>query len=381
MGYGLGKNSPVVLSLGKSNFEALIERHGQFVRWRVSRKCACVNDMSNQPDVRCPKCGGSGERYDFQECYEDSMRLGSRGDMVELPSEHIDCDILRVVDYEGREYEHSKMGQYVELFNEQKSLSTGEMVDVIFRESIIKIIEETTLIPVGNGFYRVPGVQSDRSKIEGVNYTAAGDIVDIGGGVFDAHGNEVDIREYRRDTVLLKDSGAVQSLTAFGVKYLKPFKFIVLSQNLNEEDTRLVSAHSGDAVCVFPYAFNVSEGDVMTVLSGTQTRKIVQKCRGESCDDTIPEFFVDRISCLETGDREYIEGQDFIIVGTNKIHWICENPPGEGTNIAIVYQYFPTYRVVKNVPMLRTGEDQQIPRKVILRLFSGFSESRGVNRQ
>jgi hypothetical protein len=64
----------------------------------LGRWCACINDLSNQPDVRCPKCGGSGERYDFQEFYEDSIRLGSRGDMVELPSEHIDCDILRVVD-------------------------------------------------------------------------------------------------------------------------------------------------------------------------------------------------------------------------------------------------------------------------------------------
>jgi hypothetical protein len=307
--------------------------------------------------------------------------LSSHGDMIELPLEYIDCEILKVVDYEGREYEHSKMGQYVELFNAQKKLSTGEMVDVVFRESIVKTIEEVQLSLIGNGFYRIPGVQADKSKIEGVNYTAAGDVVDIEIGVFDAHGHEIDICEYRRDTVRLKDADAALPLTAFGVKYIKPFKFFVLSQNLSEEDARLVSAHSGDAVCSFPYAFNSSEGDVITVLSGTQTRKIVQKCRGNSHDDTIPEFFVDRVSRLETNDREYAEGRDFIIVGANKIHWICENPPDEGVNIALVYQYFPTYRVAENIPMLRTSEDQRIPRKVVLKLFSGFSESRGVNRQ
>jgi hypothetical protein len=213
-----------------------------------------------------------------------------------------------------------------------------------------------------------------------VNYTAAGDIVDIAGGVFDAQGNEVDIREYRRDTVRLKDVDAALPLTAFGVKYIKPFKFFVLAQNLNEEDARLVSVYSGDAVCSFPYAFNVSEGDVITVLSGTQTRKIVQKCRGNSYDDTIPEFFVDTVSHLETNDREYAEGRDFIVVGANKIHWICESPPDTGVNIALVYQYFPTYRVAENIPMLRTSEDQRIPRKVVLKLFSAFGEAKKVNQ-
>ena len=32
MGQGLGKNTPVVLSLGKGNYEALIALHGQWVR-------------------------------------------------------------------------------------------------------------------------------------------------------------------------------------------------------------------------------------------------------------------------------------------------------------------------------------------------------------
>lgn len=381
MSFGLGKQSPIVLSLNKANYEALIDRHGQLVRWRSSRKCVCVNDVNNQPDVHCPKCGGSGERYDFQEFFEDSLSLPYRGGILELPSEHINSEIVRVLDYKGRGYKYNKIEQYVELFNEQNSLSNGEMLDVVFRESIVKTVGESVLEYIGGGFYRVPGLQSERSKIEGVNYTAAGDITDISGGVFDAQGNEVDICEFRRDAVLLKDSGAARPLRAFGVEYIKPFKVIILSQDLNEEDSRLVSAHGGDAVCVFPYAFNISEGDVITALSGTHTRKIVQKCPGQGRDAVLPEFFVDRVSRLETNDREYIEGKDFIIIGANKIHWLCGNPPGAGANMSIVFHYFPTYRAAKNIPMLRTSEDQRIPRKVVLKLFSGFSESRGVNRQ
>jgi hypothetical protein len=83
---------------------------------------------------------------------------------------------------------------------------------------------------------------------------------------------------------------------------------------------------------------------------------------------------------LETQAGEYREGVDFILVGTNRIHWIGEKRPEIGAVMSISYQYRPTYRVAKNIPQLRTSEDQHIPRKVILKLFAAFQESRGVNQ-
>ena len=64
MAFGLGKDSPVVLSLGKANYEAMILRHGQWVRWRVAKKCPCIKE--NSADPQCPKCGGIGDIYDYQ---------------------------------------------------------------------------------------------------------------------------------------------------------------------------------------------------------------------------------------------------------------------------------------------------------------------------
>lgn len=52
MGVGLGKNSAVVLSLGKENYEALIERHGQWIRWRVATKCSCVDFHRGREGLR-----------------------------------------------------------------------------------------------------------------------------------------------------------------------------------------------------------------------------------------------------------------------------------------------------------------------------------------
>jgi hypothetical protein len=380
MGWGLGKNSPIVLSLGKGNYEAMLDRHGQNVRWMVSRKCTCqASPLSNNADPDCPLCGGSGERYDFQREYIDSIRLRSHGGYVELPDDNEDCEVIQVFDAMGRSYATEKTGTYVKLSNPVRDINNGEVVEVVFKQSIIRRIEEVQLQSIGNGFYRIPGVQSDRSNIEGVTYTAPGDIITIDT-ILDSQGKGIAIGEYRCDMVLIDDKEEVMlPITAFGVRYIKPFKFFVLSQDLTEEDKKIIDAHEGSALLTFPYKYNVSENDVITVLSGTQTKKIALKRRYEAKDDRIQEFFVHSIPYLATSLREYQEGIDFIMVGTNKIHWICEDPPEANTTMSITYQYFPTYRVFMSIPTLRTSEDQRIPRKVVLKLLSGFNESRKIN--
>jgi hypothetical protein len=153
----------------------------------------------------------------------------------------------------------------------------------------------------------------------------------------------------------------------------------VLSQNLSKEDQALVNAHNGDAVCTYPYMYNVSENDVLTVLSGTMTHKIVFEKRGDNLDDTITEFFVAKVDSIETKTGKFTEGEDFILIGTNKIHWIG-NQPEAGEMMSVTYRYQPTYRVAKDIPMLRTSEDQRIPRKVPLKLYAAVGEAKRVNQ-
>jgi hypothetical protein len=297
---------------------------------------------------------------------------------AELPDENENCEVLKVFDAMGIEYAADQTGKYIRLFSPLRELNNGEIVEVVFKQTIVSRIDEIQLEYIGNGFYRVPGIQSDISNIEGVTYTAPGDILDIDA-VFDSHGKEIDIIDFRCDTVRLNDTDAIPPITVFGVQYIKPFKFFVLSQNLDEEDTKIIDTHKGDAISTFPYKFDVAEGDVITVLSGTQTKKIALKHADDTKDDTIQEFFVQSVTYLSTDTREYTEGKDFVLVGQNKIHWIGEDPPALNAMMSITYRYFPTYRVFKNIPMLRTSENQQIPRKVVLKLFSAYSEKRAVN--
>jgi hypothetical protein len=178
--------------------------------------------------------------------------------------------------------------------------------------------------------------------------------------------------------MIFTDSTA-ETITAASVDYIMPVKFIVLSQNLSKEDLALVNAHNGDAVCTYPYMYNLSENDVLTVLSGTMIHKTVMEKQGDNLDDTIPEFFVAKIDSIETKGAAFAEGADFVLTGTNKLHW-TGNQPEAGAAMSITYRYHPTYRVAKDIPMLRTSEDQRIPRKVPLKLFAAFGEAKKVNQ-
>jgi len=379
MGYGLGRNSPVVLSLGKSNYEAMLDRHGQNVRWMIAKKCTCVLE-TGRVNPKCKKCNASGEIYDFQKEIIDTIRIRVIHGVAELPEENIGCEIIRAYDNLGVNYNPIQMGQYVEFENPKRMLSNGETIDLVIKQATTTEIEEAILERIGNGFYRVPNALANRSTLEGVDYRAPGDITDIGS-VLDNDGKEIDIFEFRNDTVRLDDKDVSFPIKAFGIKFLKPYRFFVLSQNLNDEDEALLKLHQGDAVSTFHYKYKVSEGDVITVLSGANTRKAVIKRRPSGYDDILPDYFVSGVSYIANSDREFIEGKDFIIVGANKIHWICDFQPAEGDNLSVTYEYYPTYRVHKSIAQLRTSEDQRIPRKAVLKLFSAFQESRGVNRQ
>lgn len=123
----------------------------------------------------------------------------------------------------------------------------------------------------------------------------------------------------------------------------------------------------------------------MTVLTGSYTKKEVNP-RSNYETDTLDVYFVyDIISCtgIINGEIvEYKEGVDFIIVGTNKIKWLdTDICPEVGDAYSITYHALPTYKVVKEIPQIRTSENQRFPKKAVVKLLSTYSENVGVNVQ
>jgi hypothetical protein len=378
-GFGLGKNSPIVLSQSRGNLESLIQRHGQYVRWRSVKKCTCVTP-ENDPSIHCEKCGGSGEIYDYQKFYNDTLRLSVRDNILELPAENAACEVLKIYDAYGNEFQSVKLGGFVEITGGPRQLNRNEIVELLICDTAVKHLENAVLERIGNGYYRVPGVETPPSKLEGVYYRAEGDVI-AADRVENSAGEAVEITGCRQNMIQVDPAiPQEETLTAYGIGYILPFKFVVLSQNLNKDDLLQLQLTKGEAVCTYPYMFNVSFGDVITILSGTMPGKTLLSHISDDTDDVIFEYFVAGIDKLETQAGEYREGVDFILVGTNRIHWISENRPEIGAFMSVSYQYRPTYRVAKNIPQLRTSEDQRLPRKVILQSFAAFQESRRLNQ-
>ena len=164
------------------------------------------------------------------------------------------------------------------------------------------------------------------------------------------------------------------------MQYIPPFTFVILNQNLSKSDAQVMQDNNGDAVLTFPYTFDVSADDVITVLSGTYTQKSIVPKKDDEYD-VIPAYFVDEIVKCSGRDRDYIEGIDFILCGTNYLKWLCNDPPEDGEGYAITYKVYPTYKVVKAIPQIRTSENQRMPKKAVIKLYDTYGEARGLNRK
>lgn len=396
MGQGLGRNSPVQLTLGKDNYCALIERHGQWIRWRTAAKCSCVKMPSMQPDIHCPICGGEGVIYSFQKdqiVFESVLQMNDSG-ILEVGEDKRDCELERVYDFDGNSYENAeKLGNYIYL-NAEKIKNKGTYFTSVMKKKTVQSIEKAVCTKGDDGFYKVSGLKSGKPNIDGVYYTASGDIISIGK-LTDSDGNEYKAEEFRLDTFFAKrteeteesENELPETLTAENVEYVPPFIFALLNQNLSKADMQAMVDVQGDAVVTYPYECDVANDDVLTVLAGTYTNKEVN-ARTAFETDTLGVYFVyDIVSCtgIVNGEVfEYKQGRDFILVGTNKIKWLEETAvayPEVGEGYSITYHVLPTYKVVKQIPQIRTSENQRFPKKAVVKLFTTYSENTGVNRQ
>lgn len=394
MGQGLGKESPIQLTLGKENYEALIERHGQWVRWRVASKCPCVKPSTQQPDIHCKKCGGLGITYGYQDkaVISQTVMVKDTSGILELSEEYKDCPLIKCYDNSGVAYEKATKTDNYLMLNTEILPNKGVYVTAVMTQKILKTLENTTCKAIGNGYYRVEGLRSSKTSTEGLYHTVPGDIENIGD-VYDDEGNIFNVSEIRQDCIYIdvlettdKESGESitivppDTLNVKSVDYLPPFTFVILNQNINKADAQTMQEVNGDAVMSFPYAYDVASDDVITVLSGTYTnKKVVIKKDAEY--DVIPDYFVDEVVTCIGLERNYVQGTDFILCGTNYLKWICADCPEDGEAYTITYKVFPTYKVVKNIPQIRTSENQRMPKKAIIKLYDTYGESRGLNKK
>lgn len=393
MGVGLGKNSPVILSFTRENYEALIDRHGQWIRWRVASKCACVNAHTYQPDIHCKKCGGRGYTYSYQkkQIIQTVIMAREHNHHLILDDEYINDELIKVYDRNGIELKAEKFDSYIHVDN---ILTKGVYYNIVLQRDNENILDEGVLIKDTGGYFILPELAVSKSNIDGIYYNAPCDIVECGK-IIDAEENEFEVAEFRLNKILLKEKWSepeeegeepellvpIEPIRIQNVKYIKPFIFALLNQNLSKGDQQVMVDAQGDAVCSYPYNCDVSEQDVLTVLAGTVTKKEII-ARTADKQDKLPSFFVESIvSVIGSDGIEYTEGEDFVLIGTNAIKWLIEDGPDEGEGYSVTYKTYPSYTVVKDIPQLRSSENQRFPKKAVVKYMASYSEQKKVNRQ
>lgn len=398
MSFGLSKGSPVQLSLGKDNYEALIDRHGQWLRWRISSKCSCVKGITMQPDIHCPYCSGRGYTYTHlkdQIIYITVMLFNDKG-ILELENklQIKQAELLEIYDQKGNKYPTAKKNCNFIYLNTENIPEKGTYFTVVLRKKLVQVLESAAAETNHLGYYTIKELTNSRTNIEGIYYQAPSDIISIGK-ITDGAGIEYKATEFRLnqfrieptvDTETHEEIPITEPVTVEKVEYIQPFIFVLLSQNLSKADARAVEEVNGDAVCSFPYECDVSNDDILTVLAGTYTQKDVIVRSSYKTDTIGADFVYDIVSVrgiIDGEEVEYIQGIDFILVGTNKIKWLdeSEKQPEVGEGYSVTYHIMPTYRVVKQIPQVRTSENQRLPKKVVVKLFAAYADKAGVNVQ
>jgi hypothetical protein len=85
-------------------------------------------------------------------------------------------------------------------------------------------------------------------------------------------------------------------------------------------------------------------------------------------------YFVARLLRIEGATSEY---RDFVLHDRNRIRWGADRPE-KGEKLYVHYEYYPTYRVVREMPNLRSSENQVFPRRAAVKLLSGYQAREGL---
>jgi len=377
---GLGKNSPVHLSLGKDNYEALIERHGQWVRWLQAIRCSCTL-KNGRPDIQCRLCGGEGWQYRFQKTIEETLSLVVMdGIVVELPTSYSGATVLEAHDFKGGLFkEAGRYGRFVRLAG-ARTPAKGERFDLTIMKPLVKKLDRAIATYLGNGCFSLDGLSIVGAAGVASDKETNADIVSIGSLKNETQAIEYAVSTTRRNLAFATVAAAPAAgdvLAATDVEYIEPAFFVVTGQQYRESDARFLEMAQGDASMSFPESYKVGEGDIVTLLAATQVGKRIIS-RGGGDIDALPEFYIGSIPAIESGSAIYLPNVDYMLWGANKIRWLGSNRPAAGAAYFVFYEFNPTYRVVKEFPNVRSGENQNLPRRVALKLLSTYAERKAI---
>lgn len=355
MAQGLGENTPIILQLSRENFNALISRHGQYVRWLSSQKCSCVK-KNRHVNAACSICHGSGYIYgretDSENIIESKVAIDG---VVSIPD---NAGIIWVRDASGNEL---TVVEYCGNYASVPGTVKGQTVFVNYIESLLKT-GTGTAVYIGNKTFRVDLPIKTKTGV------VQGDLnsVSIETGTVD---------DIFRNTFTIEEDAITTDLPV-SYSYIEPNLFAILSQTQNRMERQWLVDMGGDASMTFPQRWKVSEGDIIIALNSTSIKKDVIVASGSETDRLLDLYIssVSKCTTIRSDElHEFVYGTDFVLFKDNLIKWISLNRPIEGEYLSMVYEFNVSYKVNSENPSPRTSENNVFARKVALKAYTGRS--------
>lgn len=358
MGFGLGENTPINIRLERENFNALIGRHGQQIRWLTAEKCPCIGE-NQKPVESCTVCKGKGITYQQQTTSERVKTLTAPIDGI------INQDnVIFVRDFAGNEYDITDVDCVTYVTGVKKG-----------RQYQVKYTEDVTQTGSGIATYIADKLYRIDLPTPVVFGTVQGDLLTV---TADNSGTPLTVTNLFRNCFEIDESLASNIEVTVSYTYVNPFVFGLIHNNFSKTDRKWLTDIGGDGLMIFPQRWNVHGNDIIIALNATETKKEILRNNGDI--DSLPSFYISDLksaySIRANAEYRFTPGTDYVQYKGNQIKWI-NNQPNQAEQLSHTYLYNAVYRVMTDLPSPRTSEDNRFPRKVALKLYTDYNTREG----
>jgi len=345
--------------LTRDEYNQLILNHGQYCMWKSSTVCPCTESDRGTPNPNCDLCGGRGRRYydrtEFQ-IIREKVTVENNEGRVFYPNiksvDHVYTDGLSVVDFHGDQI----------IFDQIIDKSESVYVDYTYTIERSQCSVEGTY--KGHGIIEVPGYTFRSTRGVEISYEiiSATNFDEPCATFVDAYKNYVVI-----DPLLVVNELAEGDPVTMDITYIKPhlFHFAGMTQKMRYEDPYVME--DGEISLTVPDHIHVAEGDLFTMVGTAQPFSLIREFDNEAVH--LSHYDLQRILRIEDEKGTiYVDGTDYVQLGRDRVKLL--NSCLLVGKYAIKYLYRDMFAALPNMPQVRRGENQTLPRKVMLKTYN-----------
>jgi hypothetical protein len=367
--------------LTPQKYESTLKNHSQYIRWRRSQLCYCIDPVIKQPDVNCADCKGRGRIYSYQ----SSIRVQGEESVHNLETVRVKNAPITKVHSVLRDLLNTRYAYTVAGFsNDTITIAPSPAIQDLPKnwESITVDYEYSTLtahteIVTYNGQLTVAlnilQVETGAGEKIWCDIARVRSVVNVSKANINitARATEYALNNvYFSAETLVSELGVGDTLQ-ITVDVVRPYNFALIgvSEKMMYEDAYAVTG--GQAYAVVPYHTYVGVGDLFTQAVGESRGDELITYLTSQYDYELSAFDVRRIIGVKDATGvAYQDGVHYVLEKRNRIRFIHPTVhPTNSTKVSISYLYNPTFAAIPDKPLVRAGENQRFPRRVNLVVY------------